>query len=243
LFVLAVSGLVLSRVGGAASRWQAANQPAFQAESLQNVAGQGLLLGIFGGYRSIIADFAWVRAYIHWTRQDRASCETLMRLSITLDPDNIYFWKNTANAIAFDMPHWEARERRRDGALTLDPIVEAQLAREYGERGLELYARAAARHPDFQAWLWTDCALVCLLRMKEPLRGAEYYRMAAECPKPLWFAAYARVNVLCDLGMRKEAVEWLRGYIEKLRDGRIRDTGGTRAELENILRKLEARKR
>lgn len=240
VLALGASGLVLSRVGGEASRWQAANQPAFQAESLKDAAGQGLLLGIFGGYRAIIADFIWVRSYVFWERQDRASCEALMRLAITLDPGNFYFWKNTANAIAFDMPHWEARAQRRNGKLKLDPVVEAQLARKYGELGLELYARGAAYHPDLQAWLWADSALVCLRRMNEPLRGAEFYRMTAECPKPLWFAPFARVNVLVDIGKRQEAVEWLRGYIEKLRDGRIQDTAEIRSELEGFLRKLES---
>jgi hypothetical protein len=240
LAAFAAAGWCLSWVGGTASRWQAANQPAFQADTLESAAGQGLLLGIFGGYRSIMADFAWVRAYVLWERRERAACETHMRLAIALDPGNDYFWRHTAHTIAFDMPHWETSERRRGGTLKLDPVVERQIAREYGERGLALYARAAARHPAQQADFWKASAQVCLLRLREPARGAEFYRRAAECENPLWYAAIAYVNVLTsELDMRREAAAWLRTHIARIRRGEVKDETRVLPELEKLLRKLE----
>jgi hypothetical protein len=244
LALVLLAGQLLSRVGGEAARWQEENQPAFNAATLEGMAGQGVLLGVFGGFRAIMADFAWLRSYIHWENRERAACETLMRLSIALDPGNLFFWRNTADIIAYDMPHWETAARRRGGRVELDPVVERQIALEYAERGIALHARAARLFPREEGAILAQCALICLRRLNNPRRAAEFYREAAECPAPVWFAALARANILCDeLGQQREAAAWLRAHAEKIRAGIVPDPAGSLELLDAKLRELEKQKK
>jgi hypothetical protein len=231
----------LSHVAAPAARWQSARQPAFQASSLQAAAGQGLLLGILGGYRSIMADFAWVRAYVFWERQDRAACETHMRLSATLDPANPYFWRQMAHITAFDMPHWEIWRLRHGGTLTLAPAVARQRTHQYARHALKFLAEGAARNPLAQAQFWADAAIIALNRLEDPRQAVEFYRRAAECPNPSWFAPRAYAIILgMKLGEPAAAARWLRAYIQRLQASPGADPHGLRAELEELAQKLEA---
>ncbi|MDR2430398.1 MAG: hypothetical protein LBD14_05890 [Puniceicoccales bacterium] len=235
--VLVVAGWGLSWVGRPAGEWQGAHQPAFRAESLEGVLGQGALLGVFGGFRAIMADFAWLRSYVSWERCERAGCETFMRMALTLDPGNAVFWLDGGYITAFDMPHWEVRTREAGGRLKLDAVVVRQIKGEYARRGLALLSTGAERHPARAAEFWERCAMICLNVLKEPERAAEFYRRAAECENPKWYASLAYANLLAlELGRKEEARRWLEAYAEKFRRGERRDTGRIRELLDEVLR-------
>ncbi|MDR2844549.1 MAG: hypothetical protein LBV28_00445 [Puniceicoccales bacterium] len=245
---LAAAGAVLSFAGQPAARWQAENQPAFQAASLEGALGQGALLGIFGGLRAIMADFAWVRGNVHWENRDRAACETFMRLAIALDPGNVFFWVNAGDALAFDMSHWEVaqREGSRRGVpakFKLDKVVVESLNREYAERGIALLTQGAERNPQQAAELWIRCAQVCIIRLKDNKRAAEFWRRAAECENPTWFAGVAYANFLNkELGKKQEAIEWMRAYQKSL-EPKVKDKpnfADIRDFIANELSRLEA---
>ncbi|MDR1497551.1 MAG: hypothetical protein LBS59_03950 [Puniceicoccales bacterium] len=241
VLLLLFAGTILSPIGGTAERWQKENQPAFNAATLEDAVGQGALLGIFGGFRAIMADFAWLRAYLHWENHDRAACETLMRLSIALDPGNLFFWRNTADIIAYDMPHWEIATRRHGGRIDLDPAVIKQISQKYAQRGLDLYANAVRIFPRQEGALWVQCALICQFRLNDPRLTADYYRKSAECPTPVWFAPIAYVNILTkELGQKNEAAAWLRSHIKKIRSGQYpAQSSAALDRLETKLRDIE----
>lgn len=240
LALLVLAGWGGSFLGRPAARWQAEKQPALQAGSLEGVVGQGVLLGMFGGFRAILADFAWVRSYVYWEQRDRAGCESLMRMTLALDPGNDYFWLNTGDVIAFNMAHWEVEARRHGGRLELDPAVAAQIKRDYAERGLAVLEQGAARFPRRQAQFWLRCAHVCLMRLNDTARGADYYRRAAECDNPAWFAGLAYANILSsELGRKAEALRWLRDYRDRLGRSGAPDPQDIRGLIEETLRRLE----
>jgi hypothetical protein len=236
LGVLVLAGWALSGVGRGAAQWQTEHQPAFNAESLEGVAGQGVLLGVFGGLRAIMADFAWVRSYVYWEQGDRAGCETLMRTSIALDPSNMFFWLDAGRIMAYDMPYWEITRRR----LAPESPEAAQIVRDHAWRSLAWFAKGAARNPKHEAEFWVRSAHVCLIRLKDLERGAEFYRKAAECGHPVWFAARSYVNILrYELGRKEDARLWLQGYLKKLETGDNPDPLGNRGMLEADLRNME----
>ena len=103
-----LGGLALT---GAALRWMEAplwsalraEQPALRLGSAGAAAGQGVTLGLLGGFRAIVADFTWLRLHVIWEQRDLAATDTLLRLVTTIDPRPLYFWVNGARIIAFDM--------------------------------------------------------------------------------------------------------------------------------------------
>ena len=234
---LVASGWVLSWVGKPAAGWQVVHQPAFQAESLEGVLGQGALLGVFGGFRVIMADFAWLRSYVSWEKCERAGCETFMRVALALDPGNALFWLDGGYITAFDMPHWEVRVREAGGRLKLDAVVVRQIKGEYARRGLALLSAGAARHPARAAEFWERCAMVCLNLLGDTARAAEFYRQAAECENPKWYASLVYVNLLAlELGRKEEARRWLVAYAEQFRRGERADSGRICELLDEVLR-------
>ena len=88
--------------------WRAlrAEQPALRLDSLGSAAGQGVTLGLLGGFRAIVADFTWIRLHAIWEQRDLPATETMLRLVSAIDPRPLYFWLNGARIIAFDMTAW-----------------------------------------------------------------------------------------------------------------------------------------
>jgi tetratricopeptide (TPR) repeat protein len=222
-----------------ASRWQAANQPAFQAASFEGIIGQGVLLGIFGGFRSIMADFAWLRSYIHWGRHDRASCETFMRTATALDPGNILFWTGAIDRIGYDMPRWEIDEREHGGQLQVDKAVQAQITREHVERALNLAAQGAKQHPQHASDFWMRSGHLCRLKLRNYEQAALFFKRAAEGDPPLWFASLSYVNALCELGREVEARLWLREEIKRRQARNTPDPQDILGILKERLEELE----
>src|SRR3954466_8730264 len=83
-----------------------AEQPALRLATAGAMAGQGLTLGVLGGFRAIAADFTWVRVFVIWEQRDLPATETLLRLVTAIDPRPVYFWLNGARVIAYDMTAW-----------------------------------------------------------------------------------------------------------------------------------------
>ena len=237
--ILLVWSWALDWVSQPASRWQAANQPAFQAASLEGIVGQGVLLGIFGGFRSIMADFAWLRSYIHWGRHDRVACETLMRTAAALDPGNSIFWTGAIDRIGYDMPRWEIDARGHGGLLPVDKAVQAQITLEYVERTLTLATQGAKLHPQYASDFWMRSGHLCRLKLHDYERAATFFKLAAEGEPPLWFAGLSYANVLCELGREEEARQWLRAQIKKRRDSNVPDPQDIIGVLEERLGELE----
>ncbi|MDR3228129.1 MAG: hypothetical protein LBT53_01770 [Puniceicoccales bacterium] len=212
VLVLLAGGWLLAPVGGPAARWQAASQPAFRANSLEGLLGQGMLLGVFGGFRDIMANFAWLRGYVHWANHDRAACETYMRLAISLDPANAYFWTGYADTEGYDMAAWEIREREGRHRGSMPAARRAEIRRRRAERGLALLAEGAARCPSEDGEFWWKSAVLCASRLQDWERCAEFYRRSAEAAKPARAAELSYVSILTErLKRGDDAVRWLRG--------------------------------
>jgi hypothetical protein len=207
-----LGSFLLSFVGERASRFQAASQPALRANSLEAALGQGVLLGFFGGFRGIMADFAWVRGYVFWTRRDRAGYETYSRLSLALDPDNTEFRTGFADCIAFDEAAWEIREREGTRRGSLPQNEREKIRRRYAERGLAMLAEGAARLPEKEALFWWKSAIICSTRLKDWERAATFHRRAAEAKtNPVSSSELAYVSILANqLKRPADAVNWLR---------------------------------
>ena len=111
--------------------------PEIGRRELEPTIGQGVLLGVLGGFRTVVADLTWIRGYVLWERKnDRAGTELLMRAACALDPRSRFFWENAGLSVANDMGHWEIR--RRGGYAKVPKEIQEHILKGYARRGLDL---------------------------------------------------------------------------------------------------------
>lgn len=190
--------------------------PEIGRKELEPTLGQGVLLGVLGGLRTVIADLAWIRSYVFWERRDRAGCEALMRTACTLDPHARYFWENTGLRIGLDMAHWEIR--RRGGYNNVPAETQERLFRRYADTGIAVFEEGLG-HARQRTSLLMNAGYLAESKLKDIGRAAAYYRAAAETAEAPWFAARICADLTWGDGRRPEAYEWYRRYWEtRMRD-------------------------
>ena len=198
-----------------APAWNAlrAHQPALELKSLQGALGQGLTVGLLGGFRAIAADLFWIRSYVAWENQDLPGTQTLIQLVTTMDPRPAYFWINGARTIAYDMPHWRIAT---EGGYEMVPAErQTQFDREQADIALKLLKRSLTYHPRNSALL-IEIANIHLNKRKDPAAAAEFYKLASEQPDAPYFAARLHAEMLKRVGRKAEAYAWLKGIYPKL---------------------------
>ena len=206
-----LGGLALT---GAALRWMEAplwaalraEQPALRLGSAGAAAGQGVTLGLLGGFRAIVADFTWLRLHVIWEQRDLAATDTLLRLVTTIDPRPLYFWVNGARIIAFDMTAWRIAEA--GGHEVLPAVQRDRLGAEQARLAIRLLEEAMTFHPG-NAALWIERANIELNRLRDGEAAAESYRKAWEQPGAPTYAARLHAELLRRLGRKAEALVWL----------------------------------
>jgi hypothetical protein len=183
-----------------------AEQPVLRAAAMEAAAGQGLALGVLGGFRAIAADFAWIRVYVIWEKRDLPGTETLLRLVTTLDPRPLYFWLNGARIIAYDMKAWRIAAA---GGYDAVPVAEQErIGAEQAGLALRRLDEAMACHPA-SADLWIDRANIELNGLNDVAAAAVSYRRAWEQPNAPYYAARLHAELLRRLGRKADALEWL----------------------------------
>ncbi|MSU65723.1 MAG: hypothetical protein EXS38_06405 [Opitutus sp.] len=190
-----------------------AEQPALRLGSAGAAVGQGVTLGVLGGFRAIVADFVWIRVYVIWETRDLPATDTLLRLVTALDPRPLYFWLNGARIVAHDMTAW-----RIVAAGGYDAVPAAQQERIGAEQGRLAVARldAARQFHPASADLWIERANIELHRLHDTAAAAASYRRAAEQPRAPYYAARLHAEMLRRLGRKAEALAWLVGQHPRL---------------------------
>lgn len=207
LAALVVAGLVGSRVSRGAWEVLRADMPAMSAEHVDVAAGEGVMIGLFGGFRAITADLLWVRANALWEDQDLPATQTLIRLVTTVDSRPLIFWINGARMIGYDMPVWRLEALGREGGI-VPAVVERRIFAEQAEAALRLLERARAYHPE-EPLLVIEQANLRHRKLGDLAGAAELYRKAAELPGAPYYAARIHAEMLKQLGRDREAYAWL----------------------------------
>lgn len=207
--VLFLTGLALRPVGGPAWEELKAREPALALEDLEAALGQGITIGMLGGFRAVVADLLWIRTNAVWEAQEPAvipATETLIRLVTTVDPRPEYFWLNGARMIAYDMSVW--RVRAAGGYEVVPESVVRRYHDEQAENAIRLLRRGHEFHPE-RAAILVDIANIYLRRKEDVEMAAEYYRRASEVPEPPPYAARIYAELLRRLGEDEAAYRWL----------------------------------
>ncbi len=201
--------------------WNSARRaiPELRRADLDLPVGEGAMLGLLGGFRPLLADLAWIRAYVKWERRDRG-CEALLRLACLLDPHATAFWEARINMVGLDMAHWEIRAR--GGYLKVSEAEQQRAFERFARKALEAVEEGVplSRKP---AALLVLGGYLAETKVKDPLLGADYYRRAHENPPAPWYSAYFAARLMRDGGKAREAYQYLRplwvSTLSKERDG------------------------
>lgn len=198
------------------------------SEGLAAPAGGGVLFAVLGGYRSLAADFIWIKSYVNWERKDIAKCVSAMELACGIDPQMTMFWTQGASVIAFDIPHW--LYGRLPPQLRTDAKLEALKARQ-ARQAMRFIDKGAAMNPDNYA---------ILVQKGQIAIAAGMFKIAEECfgrAAKLNDGFYARriyASLLAKNGKFAESAKVLRAIL-----GEAEPDNPARADIATQLRAVE----
>jgi tetratricopeptide (TPR) repeat protein len=215
VLTLILVGLLARPIEGYAWKTVKAVQPEMNLEGIEGALGQGLVIGVLGGFRAIIADFLWIRTNTVWENRDRVKLDTMIRLVTTIDPRPDFFWINGARMIAYDVPHWRIKDE--GGHFKVPESRQQQIDREQAEQAFAQLEIARGFHPE-KAKFYVETGQIYMNRLKENLKAAEWFLLASKKPDAPYYVSRIYGELLRREGKKKEAYEFLKQLYRELPD-------------------------
>ena len=215
LFVMVVLGVVTRPIEAPAWQVVKARQPEMNLQAIEGALGQGLIVGVLGGFRAVMADFLWIRTNTIWERRDRVKLDAMVRLVTTLDPRPEFFWINGARMIAYDVPNWRIQEE--GGYTDVAESRQQALDHEQAEQAFAMLATAREFHPN-KAKLYLETGQIYLNRLKDTANAAKWFLLASQQPDAPYFAARIYGELLRRQGKDAEAYDYLKQLHNDLPD-------------------------
>jgi len=210
---LLAAGLATGPLQGYAWGAVRARTPELNLKDFNSALGQGLVLGLLGGFRTIMADFMWITGYTNWEKRIRPETEAMVNLTTLLDPQSVYFWSEGARIIGKDIPAWRVEAAEKAGVLT--PAQELAIRREQGNRAQSLLDRGLANHPN-NPTLLLDKAMIYDINMQDLADSIDQYRQAASAPGAPYFLGRVYAEKLVRSGQVRAAYDYFRSIYPTL---------------------------
>lgn len=215
LVFLLVLGLLARPLEAPAWQRVQSNRPELNLGGMEEALGQGIIVGMLGGFRAIMADFLWLQTNVVWEERERAKLDSMIRLVTAVDPRPVFFWTNSARMIAYDVPHWRIREE--GGYRAVPERRQEAIGREQAEQAFAHIRRALEFHPE-DPRLYLEIGQIYLNRLDDPVQAAPWFLRASEQPGAPYFAARIYAELLRRQGKNAEAYEFLKGLFMRLPD-------------------------
>ncbi|MCX6937668.1 MAG: hypothetical protein NTU80_07175 [Verrucomicrobia bacterium] len=210
---LGLAGLASQPLERAAWTEVRASQPALALDSIKDALGQGITVGLLGGFRAIAADFFWLRTNSLWEDTDLPGTQTSIKIVTAIDPRPLTFWLNGSRMIAYDMPHW--RIARAGGYDATPTVVQRRFDEEQAQVAIAYLQGAFAFHPDHPL-LTLEIGNIYLNRLKDLENAARYYLQATKHPDAPFYAARIYAELLRKMNRPAEAYAFLKELHPKL---------------------------
>lgn len=234
LALLLLIGTLTRSIEQPAWKQVSSEQPELNLSGIEDALGQGVIVGMLGGFRSVMADFLWIQTNTVWERRERAKLDSMIRLVTSIDPHPKFFWVNSARMIAYDVPHWRIREE--GGYRDVPDSRQKEIAREQAKQAFALIRRALEFHPD-DPKLFLEIGQIYLHRLGDSAKAAPWFLRASEQPGAPRFAARIYAELLRRQGENARAYEFLKGLHRRLPDG---DPHAQKGIVLERIRELEA---
>ncbi len=195
-----------------------------------------MTLAALGGYRSIAANFVWLKMYDDWRFRRESDVLEKMELAVSLNPSVVYFWLDGARIIANDMPVWVVGDEEMD-SLFDDSSEEGRSVRvEYAKQAIAFLDRAPESiSSDYRIPL--EKGIVYWKRLQDLDNAIVCFKEAADVEGSPYFVARVCAELLYRNDQKEDAYEYLSEEYEKLPDG------DERAMKPIIAKKLEELKK
>ena len=207
LLLLVLLGLLGRPIEAPAWKAVKMEQPEMNLGALEGTLGQGLIIGVLGGFRSILADFLWIRTNVIWERKDHIKLDSMVRLVTTLDPRPDFFWINSSRMIAYDVPNWRILEE--GGYSNVSEERQQAINLEQSAQAFDLVDQALDFHPE-NAKLYLEKAQIYLNRLKDDANAAEWFLRASQQDDAPYFAGRIYAELLRKQGLDAEAYDFLK---------------------------------
>ncbi|CAI8347627.1 MAG: Uncharacterised protein [Opitutia bacterium UBA7350] len=197
--------------------WQLvqSEQAELRMDSLGKSAGQGVVLGVLGGLRSLVADFAWLQLNRYWEARDRVGLNVLIRLVTRIDPRPEFFWINSARMVGYDVPHW--RIATAGGHALLSKAEQGRIIKEQANEALALLEQALNYHPN-SARLKVEIGQIYLNRLQDYESAAEWFLRASKEKDAPYYVARIYADLLVLQGKTEVAYTFLKELYLSLPD-------------------------
>lgn len=215
---LFASGLVLRPLEAPAWEEVRGKQPALRLESLKDALGQGVTVGLLGGFRAIVADLFWIRTNSIWEQNDIPGTQTSIKLVTAIDPRPLYFWLNGSRMIAYDMPNW--RIDKAGGYDAVPDAVKRRFDEEQSAVAIKYLEGGLGHHPD-DPLLILEIGNIHLNRLKDVETASTYYLRASKLPGAPYYAARIYAELLRRLDRHAEAYAFLKQLYPTLPKGEM----------------------
>ncbi|MGV3533657.1 MAG: hypothetical protein ACO1QR_14915 [Chthoniobacteraceae bacterium] len=146
--------------------------------SMREQIGQGGFIAALSGFRSVVADLLWIRAYIAWTDTEWGRMKVLFDAVTSLQPRALEFW---------DTAHWHMAFNASVAAIQNEDqprlALRQKAEREYWQLGEAYLKRGISFNPD-RALLYDRLGALYMdpRKFNDPCRAAEAYAEAAKRP-------------------------------------------------------------
>jgi len=168
---------------------------------LRDQLGQMSFAAAFGGLRSLIASFTYLRAYNAWENVNWAAVDSLFQITTRLQPRYEHYWDEAAWHMAYNAAsHYLHNEE-------LNPAVRGKLFHEHIQRGIGILREGLRVLPE-DARLWNALAEIYEHRTYEPARAAECYLRMSEITGNARFLRFAGYQ----FAQAADPALWRRGY-------------------------------
>ncbi len=213
--VLALVGLMARPLEQPAWARVKAGQPELNLAALEGALGQGLVIGVLGGFRAVVADFLFIRLNAIWEAKEREKMMPLLRLVTTIDPRPEFFWINGARMVAYDVPNW--RIQKEGGYDVVPEARQDAIDQEQAELAFSLLRKALEFHAE-NPRIYLEFAQIYLNRLSDLENAAEWFLRASKKPDAPYYAARIHAELLRRMGKLEEALQFLRQLYKRLPD-------------------------
>ena len=200
-------------------------------EGLEQGAGQGIVLAVLGGFRTLMADILWLQTMQAWEKEDLNKTLSLIQFTTTVDPEPKFFWLNGARIIANDMPHWDASQGRT-------PEETHQKMQALAQAAISFLQNALLQHPEKPDWLM-EIGHIHLNKLKDPVTATHFYKRAyLEFETAPYYIARLHAQLLQRVGRDQEAYEFLTWLHSTLPDDPYAQSGVVLGRIRKLERRL-----
>lgn len=215
VIILVVIGMLTRPIEAPAWETVKSGQPEMNLEEIEGALGQGLVVGVLGGFRAILADFLWIRTNTIWERRDRAKLDAMVRLVTTLDPRPEFFWINGSRMIGYDVPHWRIAEE--GGYQDVSESRQRAIDLDQADQAFDLLDKALEFHPG-RSKFYMEKGNIYLNRLKDDANAAIWFLKASQQDDAPYFIARIYAQLLRKQSLDTEAYAFLKDLYVELPD-------------------------